>query len=118
MIAGWLVKLVLGIALFGFAALELGSPVIVRIQLDGVAHDAADDAAFIIRDRGNPEAAQQAAADRAAKDSAEITAFAVDQQGRVRLTVRKQATSYLLKEWDRTKSWYDVTVSATSEEKR
>jgi hypothetical protein len=117
-ITGWLVKVVLGIALFGFAAVELGTPLIVRTQLDGVAHDAADDAAFVVRDQRSAEAAEQAAVARAAKDNAEVTEFSVDPQGRVRVTVRKQAKSYVLKNWDRAKSWYDVKATATSEEKR
>lgn len=118
MITGWLVKVVLGIALLGFAAVELGTPVIVRAQLDGVAHDAIDAAGFALRDGGNEATARAAAVDRASKDDAEVTEFHVDEQRRAHVTVRKQAKSYLLKKWDRTESWYDVTVSATSEEKR
>lgn len=115
MITGWLVKLVLGIAIVGFLAIELGTPVIVRTQLDGLAHDAADEAGFVIRDRGSPEAAQQAAAAIAAKDDATVEAFSVDEQGKVTVTLRKEARSYLLKKWDRLKGWYDIKKTATSE---
>lgn len=118
MITGWLVKVVLGIALLGFAGVELGTPLIVRAQLDGVAHDAADDAAFVVRDRGSAEAAEQAAVERAADDGAEVTEFVVEPAGRVKVTLHKKARSYLLEKWDKTKSWYDVKVTATSEEKR
>lgn len=115
MITGWLVKLVVGIALAGFLLVELGTPVIVRTQLDGLAHDAADEAGFAIRDRNSQETAKQAAVDIAAKDDATVEAFAVDDQGRVTVTLRKEARSYLLKKWDRLKGWYDIKKTATSE---
>lgn len=118
MITGWLLKVVLGIAFVGFAAIELGTPLIVRAQLDGTAHDAADDAAFTVFNRGSAEQAHQTAVERAAQDGAEVTQFSIDEQGRAHLTVRKQARSFILKNWDQTKSWYDVTVSATSQERR
>lgn len=118
MITGWLVKLVLGIAVTGFVAIELGTPLVVRAQLDGSAHDAADEAGFVIRDGGSQEAAAQAAAEVAAKNDADVEAVGVDEQGKVSVTLRKQAKSYLLKKWDRLQSWYEVRVSATSEGRR
>jgi hypothetical protein len=117
MITGWLVKLIASIALVGFLGVELGTPVIVRAQVDGLAHDAADEAESVLRDRGI-DAAKQAAADIAAKDSATVEEFTTDDQGRVHVTLHKEAKSYLLKKWGRLESWYDVRVSATSEGKR
>ena len=117
MITGWLVKVVLGIALFGFACVELGGPLVVRAQLDSVAHDAIDAAGFAIRDGGNEAVARAAAVERASQDGAEVIEFRVDEQRRAHVTVRKHAKSYLLEKWDRAKSWYDVTVSASTEEK-
>jgi Flp pilus assembly protein TadG len=118
-IAGWLVKLIVGIASVGFLAVEAGTPIIVRAQLDGLAHEAADEAGAVLRDRaGNQEAAEETAATIAAKDQATVEEFAVDDQGRARVTLRKEAKSYLLKKWSRLESWYDVRVSATSEGRR
>ena len=42
----------------------------------------------------------------------------IDSQARISVTLRKEARSYLLKKWDRLKSWYDISVSATSEGRR
>lgn len=115
MIAGWLVKIILGIAFVGVAAMELGSPLIMRAQLDGVAHDAADAAELELRSRGDQEAAKAAAVEVTDNNDATLEEFTVDEQGRARVTVRKEARSFLLKKWDRTEKWYDIKVSATSE---
>ena len=114
MITGWLVKIILGIALVGFLVIELGSPVVMQAQLDGVAHDAADAAGLELRSTGNAELAEAEAVRVADENSATLEAFTVDQEGKARVTVRKEARSFLLKKWDRTKSWYDVKKSATS----
>ena len=41
MISGWLVKLVVSLALVGLALFEAGSPLMTRLQLDGVAAETA-----------------------------------------------------------------------------
>lgn len=114
MITGWLVKIILGIALVGFLVIELGSPVVMQAQLDGVAHDAADAAGLELRTSGNAETAEAEAARVAEENSATLESFTVQEEGKARVTVRKEARSFLLKKWDRTKSWYDVKKSATS----
>lgn len=118
MITGWLVKIVLGIAFVGFAAVELGSPLVMRAQLDGVAHDAADEAGLELRTRGDVEAAQEAAAEVAESNDAKLVSFDVVDRLRAKVTVRKTARSFLLKKWDRTEGWYDVKRTATSQETR
>ena len=50
MIGGWLVKVVVGIALLGFAVVELGSPLVARAQADDAAHEVANEASFRLRD--------------------------------------------------------------------
>lgn len=114
MITGWLVKIVLGIALAGFLAIELGSPLVMQAQLDGVAHDAADAAGLELRTSGNHELAEAEAARVAKENSATLEEFTVQERNAARVTVRKEARSFLLKKWDRTESWYDVKKSATS----
>ena len=116
MITGWLVKIILSIALVGFLVIELGSPLVMQAQLDGVAHDAANAAGLELRSSGNQEVAKAEAARVADENNATLEEFTVDQQGQARVTVRKEARSFLLKKWDRTKSWYDIKKSATSED--
>ena len=118
MITGWLVKLVLSIVVIGFLAVELGTPLIVRVQLDGTAHDAADRAGSTMYDGGSEEAAAAAASEEAASDDAEVIDFSVNDQGRPRVKVRKQANSYLFDKWDPMKGWYEVEASATGAQGR
>ena len=114
MISSWIVKLVLGIALAGFVLFELGSPVVTRVMLDGQAHDAAGDAAkdyFSGHDAAKAQAVAQHDADT---DGATLTAFTVDDQGVVHVTLSKKAKSYVLHNFGPTKHWYDVSVTASA----
>lgn len=113
MIGRWLLKVVVAIAVVVLAAVELGSPVVTRLQLDGVAHDSADEAAHELRQGASPEQAQARAQEVAAGQRAALEGFRLDAQGTVHVIVSRQARSLLLKNWDPTKSWYDVKVSAT-----
>ncbi|HUP70436.1 MAG TPA: hypothetical protein VM142_11565 [Acidimicrobiales bacterium] len=117
MITGWLLKVVLAIALVGSLAVELGAPLVTRAQLDDLAHDAADNASLEILSSRNVEAAKAVAAEILNDKSAELKEFSVDEQGEVSLTAEREARSFLLKKWDRTKSWYLVKVKVTSDKK-
>jgi len=114
-ITGWLVKLVVSIALVGLLAVELGAPLVTRAQLDDLAHDAADNAALEYLNSRDVEKAKTTATQILQDKSATLKEFSVDQQGLVGLTAERQARSILLKKWSRTASWYDVVVKVTSE---
>ena len=115
MIGGWLAKIVIVIALLGFAAVELGSPLWTRAQLDGIAHDAADEAARVYSDTRKSDEARSAAEEKAKDDGAVVTTFTIDTQRRVHVTVFKKAKSYLLENFGPTKDWYDVSVEASAD---
>lgn len=117
MISGFLLKVVIGIALVGFVAIEGGSPLITRAQVDGAAHDAATDAAAEFFQSRNPDRARAVAEEIAAKEETVLEAFEIDEQGLVKVTMFKQARSVLLKKWSATKSWYEIKVSATAQKK-
>ena len=114
MIGGWLLKVVGVIAVIGFVVVEVGSPVVTRVQLDGVAHDVADEATQQLRSTNAQDAA--AGAERAAASrQAALREFIVDPEGLVHVTVGRQARSVLLKRWGVTAGWYDVEVTATGQ---
>jgi hypothetical protein len=114
-ITGWLVKIVVVIALLGVAAVELGSPLWTRAQLDGLAHDAADEAARVYEKTANGQAAREAAEDLAKDDDAVVTEYSgPDNQGVVHVTVFRRAKSYVLHKFGPTKDWYTVSVKATA----
>lgn len=114
MITGWLLKVVLGIAVVGFAVMELGSPLIMRAQLDGVAHDAADAAGLELRSRGDEELAKAEAERVARENDAKLVDFTRVDQVTAKVKVEKPARSFLLKNFDTTKKWYVRTATATS----
>ncbi len=113
MISRFLAKVVIAILALGVAALELGSPLVTRLQLDGVANDAASDAALTLFHTRDANQARATAEQVVAGRDATFRDFQVESDGAVRVTVGRQATSLLLERWDRLKSWYDVTVTSS-----
>jgi hypothetical protein len=107
---------VLGIALLGFAVVELGSPFVARAQADDAAHEVANEASFRLRDNFTQDTLDQACAEEAEEHSVEIVSCAFDTpSNEVRVTVTKEARSFLLIKWDVTKDWYTVEASAEAE---
>lgn len=117
MISGWLVKVVLGIALMGFLAFELGSPLIVRAQADDAAHEVANEAAFRLRDSYTQQTLETACSQEAAEQAVQVESCTVNEQRAVLVTVTKEAKSYLLHNIPALESWYLVRASATAEPK-
>jgi 5'-3' exonuclease len=114
-ITGWLIKIVVVIALIGVVIVEVGSPVITHAQVDGAAHDAADDAAAAYFSNHDPETAQQAAQTHADKEHATMESFAIDPDtGRVTVKLSKQARSFVLKKFSQTRKWTIIRVTASS----
>ncbi len=114
MISRFLAKVVLATVVVGLAAVELGSPLITRLQLDGVANDAASDAALALFQTRDADQAQAAAAQVVSGRDATLRDLEIDGAGGVRVTVGRQAPSLFLNQWDRLKSWYDVTVTSST----
>lgn len=118
MITRWLVKIVVVVGLVGFVLIEAGSPLLLRAQLDGVAHDVADEASGSYFQSRNQDQARAAAQQEADNKHAFLVAYSLDpQSGVVRVTVEKEAQSALLKKVKRLRSWYDVKISATSQKR-
>lgn len=116
MISGWLFKIVLTIAVIGFVAVEGGSPLITRAQVDGAAHNIADDATAEYFQKHDEAAAREVADELAADEEVVIEEFSIDpESGVVTVKVFKEARSVVLKKWSTTKSWYEIRVTATGE---
>jgi len=112
-ITGWLFKIVVSFAVAGLLVVELGSPLVTRGQIDGVAHDAANSAALELLDHSSVDRARAVAQAIADEENVVLEAFTIDQRG-LRVTVMRKAWSMVLKKWDKTKTWYDVRVTATA----
>jgi hypothetical protein len=117
-IGGWLVKVLVGIAVLGFAAVELGSPFVAKAQADDAAHEVANEASFRIRDDFTKQALDDACTTEAAKHSVTVTVCDYDtEKAEVVVTVTKHARSFLLDKFDATKDWYEVEASARAQKK-
>jgi hypothetical protein len=110
-----LAKIVAPIALAGFAVIELGSPLWTKAQLDGTAHNAANDAAYAFGRTNNRDQAYAAALDDVNGVGARLDEFFLDDAGVVHVTVSKRAKSYVLHNFEKTRSWYEVHLRATAE---
>jgi type II secretory pathway component PulL len=114
-ITGWLVKIVIVVGLLGVGVLEVGSPLITRAQVDGAAHDAADDAAAEYFQGRSVEAAKTVAEAVAAKEGAKLESFDFDPAtSTVTVKLVKEARSIVMKKIKQTKSWYVIRVTASS----
>jgi hypothetical protein len=114
-IGGWLLKVLVGIAVLGFAVMELGSPLVARAQADDAAHEIANEASFRLRDVNTEVVLQAACKEEAAKHEVEVVECTVNDKQEVVVKVQKHARSFLLDRFDVTKDWYDVTATATAE---
>ena len=116
MIGGWLVKVIVGIALLGFAVVELGSPFVARAQADDAAHEVANEASFRLRDNFTQQSLEAACAEESAEHDVTVTVCDFSQEtNEVKVTVTKEARSFLLVKFDATKDWYTVEASAEAE---
>ena len=118
MIGGWLIKVLVGIAVLGFAAVELGSPFVAKAQADDAAHEVANEASFRIRDDFTQATLDEACKAEAADHDVVLVQCEFDTGTQeVVVTVGKHARSFLLDKFDPTKDWYDVEASARAEKK-
>lgn len=115
MIGGWLVKVLVGIAILGFAVVELGSPLVARAQADDAAHQVANEASFRLRDSYTDPVLQAACKEEAAKHEVEVVECTVNAKQQIEVKVQKHARSFLLDRFSVTKDWYDVTATATAD---
>jgi hypothetical protein len=114
-IGGWLVKVLVGIVVLGFAVIELGSPLVARAQADDAAHEVANEASFRLRDNYTQATLDEACQTEAEKQNVKIVECTVNEKQEVVVKVTKHARSFLLDRFDATKDWYDVEASATAE---
>lgn len=114
MISSWLLKVLAGVAMAGFLVFELGTPLVARLQLDDVAHDAADAAGRDLRGGKTVAQARDTAGAIVADRGGRLDGFELRPDGRIHVTISKRAESYVLDRVDQLRSWYQVEVDATS----
>jgi len=108
-VIGWLLKLVISLAIVGLVAFEGGAIVVARVQADGTANDVANEAAIVYARGANAEAAEKAAEAEAAHAGVTLVRFDVAPDGRsISVTVEKDAKTLVLQRISATRSWTEA----------
>jgi hypothetical protein len=96
-VASFLIKVVIGLAIAGFILAEAGQIIFARITAEDVADRAAAAAASDYEDNGDIDTAHRVAVDIAEEDEAKLKKFVVNPaDGSVRVLVRKRADTLLV----------------------
>ena len=94
-VTGWLIKLVIGLALVGLIGFEVVGVVLARGSASEVARRAAEESGFRWRDTQNVREAEQTARDWATKEGAEFVSITVDPRANeLTVKVRKRAKTF------------------------
>ena len=117
MIGGWLLKVIVGIALIGFLAVELGSPFVAAAQADDAAHEVANETSFRLRDDFTAAALESSCQTEALEHEVEAKCDYDRNTDEVVVHVTKHARSFLLERFSATKDWYDVDADARAKRK-
>ncbi len=110
----WLLKAAVAGGLAIGLAVELGRPAATRLELRGVASDAANLAEERLADTGKPRTSQREARAVVESAGAQLIGFEVDPQGRVEVRVVRHVEPVVLDELSSVHDWYDVEIDATS----
>ena len=96
-ITGWLLKLVLSLAIFGLVAFEAGAIVVAKVTIEDIAGDAVGAAAEEYSATKNQDEAEKAAREVAESKGAVLEAFSVVEAGKaVVVTLSKPAKTLFI----------------------
>jgi hypothetical protein len=105
-ITGWLLKLVVSLAIVGVVLFEAGAVIVARVNVDSIASDAAGEAALEYAKAPNATQAEKVARDFVERRDATLVAFSVSPDGKViTLTVEKIAKTLIIQRFAATRKW-------------
>ena len=110
----WLLKAALLIGLVVGAVVEIGRPAAARLELHGLARDAANAAEANLADHGRRASRREARA-MVESEGAHLVDFDIARSGRVQLRVGRHVDPLVLDELSTVESWYDVEIDARSD---
>lgn len=115
-IVGWLVKLLVGLTIFGLILFETAAVVAAAVQADGIAADAAREAALVYGRHADEDDAKTAALEFVEKNpDARLVAFSVSDDGkRVTVTVEKRAKTMFVQHIGRVKRYSRARATETA----
>ena len=105
-VTGWLLKLIVSIAIVGVVAFEAGAVVVAHVTAESAANDIATEAGFVVGRGGRADDAKDAARAEAAKHGVTLTGFSVTADREfVSVQIEKKAKTLVLHRLSWTKSW-------------
>jgi hypothetical protein len=112
-VLGWLVKLIVSLAIVGVVAFEGGAVVVAHVGADSAANDASGEAAISYSHRHDLDAAKEAAEESARMSGARVVGFVIAADGKaVIVTVEKKAHTIILQRLGATRSWSTAQATA------
>lgn len=115
-VLGWLLKLVVGLTIFGVILFEAGAVIAATVQADGIAADAAREAALEYGRRPDAEGAEEAAREFIGKNiDARLIAFSIGEDGKtVTVTVEKKAKTIFVQRIGRLRRYSRARATETA----
>ena len=118
-VLGWIVRIILGIALAGLLLYEAGAVVIAGVNADNAARSAAQEAVATYAHSHDLDEAKKDAQKQAAAEGAVVIAFQADSNGlggqsHVTVTVRKVAKTLFIQKIGFLKRFSIATASSTA----
>ena len=118
-VTGWLLKLVIWLAVAGFLLFEVGAMVVASVAADNAARAAATEAVDTYAHGHDFDAAQKAAITKAGEEGAEMVSFTADANGaggqsRAVVVVRRHAKTLFLHRFSFLRRFTEPTASATA----
>ena len=105
-VIGWILKLILSLAIFGVVAFEVGAIVVAKVTIETVAGDALEEAVDAYRPSTDLDAAQKAAQAEAERNGAILESFDYNSGStEMTITVSKEAKTLFVHRIGFTESW-------------
>lgn len=105
-VIGWLMRLVVSLAIVAVGAYEGGAVIVAHVQSDSAATDVAEEAALAYAHAHDVDQARTAAEDKATTEGATLVRFSVDAGAKtVTVRVEKKARTLFLQRLSFTKKW-------------
>jgi hypothetical protein len=105
-ISGFLVKMIVVLSLFAVVAFEAGAIIVARVQIDGIAANAAQEAASEYGRAPDISAAKRAAARICTESGAELVRMSISRDGSIlSVTARKVAKTFIVQHVGKFAKW-------------
>ena len=113
-VIGWLMRLVVMLAIVALAAYEGGAVIVAHVQSDTAATDVSEEAALAYAHSNDADQARAVADAKATSEGAVVVAFSIDAARKnITVTVEKTARTLFLQRMSFSRKWTDARTTRT-----